>query len=176
LCATVSILLAVVLILAVGLPDQSNFIGEALETGGRIAPQQGAIAPQLSFPAFEGDAIDLWGLRGDPVVVNFWATWCAPCRFEMPELQRLYDSYHEGGLQVLAVNLGESEDAILDWVMEFNLSVDILMDREGISEMLYRFPGPPATFVIAPDGKIVKVIYGPATMTEIQNALAPFLS
>ena len=170
LSATVSFSLAVALLFVAGLPEP----GPGASSSDSI--RAGVLAPDTVYPTLSGGVLDLRTLQGAPVIVNFWATWCIPCKVEMPELQSLYAEYADEGLRILAVNLGESQDDILDWVVEFGLTFDILMDRTETAERLYRFPGPPVTFVIDPDGVILQAIYGPATVSQLRTVIEPYLS
>ena len=77
-------------------------------------------------------------------MINFWATWCVPCRVEMPELQAFHEAHP--AVRVLAVNLGESRDLIVDWVTQFGLTFDIVLDTDRSIADLYRLRGQPSTY------------------------------
>jgi len=116
--------------------------------------------------------VDLAELRGAPLVINFWATWCVPCRIEMPELQAIHEAHPE--VRVLAVNLGEPRELIVDWVRHFGLTFDIALDRGEIAS-LYRLRGQPSTYIVAPDGRITSIFYGATNRQTLEAALEPFL-
>ncbi|MEO8395104.1 MAG: TlpA disulfide reductase family protein, partial [Chloroflexota bacterium] len=101
---------AFALLFAAGLPNRAAYTGQILANGQVVAPEIGAFAPPIDAPTLDG-TVDLAQLRGTPVIINFWATWCVPCRVEMPELQ----AYHQAhpAARVLAVNLGESRRLIV---------------------------------------------------------------
>ena len=113
-------------------------------------------AADFALPDIDGENHALSDYRGRVVMLNFWATWCPPCRREMPSMQRLYDKYRERGLVVVAVNQWEDPDLVFEFTGR--LSVDptfpILFDREGRFAEDYGVKGLPTTFLIDKDGQI----------------------
>jgi peroxiredoxin len=93
--------------------------------------------------------------RGKVVFLNFWATWCGPCRFEMPSMQRLYQSLKADGLVVVAVNLQEDPASVGAFVKEFGLSFPVLLDRTGRIGSTYGARSIPTSYVIDRDGFVV---------------------
>src|SRR5687768_864463 len=108
-----------------GLPERAQFTGQITADGLAIAPELDAIAPAFELSSLHGNIINLSMLRGKPVVVNFWATWCEPCKVEMPALEAVYNAYKDQGLHMLAVNLGESGEVVAVWAREMKLTFDI---------------------------------------------------
>jgi peroxiredoxin len=137
----------------------------------KIAPRTGATAPPLQLPTLDGDRFIVGELRGDVVVINFWATWCEPCRLEMPELQRLYEQQRDNGLHVVGVNLGESASTAQQWVDELGLTFDIVLDRDAYAATLYQLRGQPSTYVVNPDGIITQVFYGAVDLATLEDAV-----
>jgi cytochrome c biogenesis protein CcmG/thiol:disulfide interchange protein DsbE len=132
-------------------------------TDGEIpAPQVGFQAPDFSLQNAEGKLITLSELRGTPVVINIWASWCAPCRAEMPAMQRVYLEYHEQGLTILAVNATHQDDPVqaLDFVDDYQLTFPILFDERGQVSSLYEVRAMPTTFFVNPQGIIQDVVVG----------------
>jgi peroxiredoxin len=162
---------AFALLIVAGLPNRAAYTGQILANGQAIAPEIGAFAPPIHAPTLDG-TVDLEALRGTPVIVNFWATWCVPCHVEMPELQ----AYHQAhpAARVLAVNLGESRSLIVDWVTQLGLTFDVVLDPDQSIASLYRLRGQPSTYVVAPDGVITSIFYGPTTRQSLESALAAF--
>jgi len=160
------------LVIAGGLPDRATYSGQILPNGQIVAPEIGAFAPPFRALTLDG-SIDLAVLRGAPVVINFWATWCTPCRVEMPELQAFHEAHP--AVRVLAVNLGESHDPIVDWVTQLGLTLDIVLDTDGSLANLYRLRGQPTTYLVSPGGVITNIFYGPTTQSSLESALEPFL-
>lgn len=164
---------ACALLVGVGLPQHADFTGRRIAGIGRVAPEVGSLAPPFERETLTGENISLFALRGQPVLINFWATWCGPCQYEMPELQSLYDDYADSGLRILAVNLGESRRQMAAWVQDFGLTFDMLPDSNRELEALYRVRGQPATVVVQPDGRISAIFYGATTAATLRDHL-PF--
>lgn len=167
--------LALRLLIWQGLPQRADYtsIGQ-LASGVRIAPEIDAQAPPFSLPTLTGDTLTLANLRGSWVILNFWATWCVPCRVEMPMLQTLYTDYATTApepVRVVAANLGETPEAARAWVDTFGLTFDILLDADQAVAQLYRLIGQPMTFIIAPDGKITHIFYGAVDADTLTAAL-----
>lgn len=125
-----------------------------------FAPTKGAYAPNFVGQRLGGGDFSLASLQGQWLVLNFWATWCVPCRQEMPELQALYA---DTGIMVIGVNLAESEELVADWIEDYGISYPIVLDPNEEIHQLYRVMGQPMTFIINPDGLIVEVIAGATT-------------
>lgn len=125
------------------------------------APAVGHPAPLFVLPALAGEDIALADLQGRPVVLNFWASWCGPCRAEMPELQRLHDRLGETGVVVLGVNQGEAAETAAGFLQELGLSFPVALDqRTGVSQQ-YLVNSLPTTFFIDRTGVIRSTFIGP---------------
>ena len=121
----------------------------------------GYLAPDFSLRNLKGNYQSLDSFSGQVVVLNFWATWCVPCRVEMPSFEKLYRRYRSEGLTVLAVTLDKnSEQNIKSFVEEYELSFPVLLDEEGKVERLYPSMTIPFTYVIDRDGRIVARVDG----------------
>ena len=121
----------------------------------------GFLAPRFTLGNLKGNQVALESFRGRVVILNFWATWCVPCRVEMPAFENLYRRYRSEGLTVLAVSLDKNSDAkVRDFVEEYKLSFPILMDTEGKAEKLYPTVSIPFTFVIDQEGRVVARVDG----------------
>lgn len=132
-------------------------------TGGLIpAPQQGFLAPDLQLPQQSGDPISLADFGGRPVVINFWASWCPPCRAEMPALQRVYDDYQHRGLVILGINTTNQDTmaAAREFISEYGLTFPIAFDLGGRVSNDYRLRSLPTTFFIDRKGIIREVVVG----------------
>lgn len=142
------------------------------------APRPGARAPRFSLPTLDGETIDLGDLKGKGVILNFWASWCGPCRAEMPALQRIHERYAERGIQVLALNLTFTDDlkAVRGFRELYQLTMPILLDRDGAVMRRYEVSAVPTTFFIGPGGVIHDVVVGgPMSEREIEGRLAAIL-
>jgi peroxiredoxin len=128
------------------------------EPGQFQPPRAGDPAPAYAAPVFGGDSLALAELRGSPVMLNIWATWCPPCREEMPGLQALHERYGPRGLRILAVSIDQrgAEAAIDAFLQEHGLTFTILHDvNEDVSRQ-FRTAGVPETYLIDADGIIVR--------------------
>ena len=132
-------------------------------TGGLIpAPQVGFLAPDFSLQTPEGESYTLSELRGKAVLVNLWASWCLPCRAEMPAMQRVYEEYKDQGFEILAVNATnqDSVEAAVAFGLDYSLNFPILLDRDGAVSRAYNLRALPSSFFIGPDGVIREVVIG----------------
>ena len=132
-------------------------------TSGLIpAPQQGFLAPDFELSTTTGETVTLSDLRGQAVLVNLWATWCPPCRAEMPAIEKIYNEYKDDGLVVLAVNMTYQDSAvdIAPFVEEYGLTFPILLDETGSVGSSYQLRSLPSSFFIGRDGIIQEVVIG----------------
>ena len=106
--------------------------------------------------------ISLSDLRGKLVFLNFWASWCVPCREEMPEMERLYQQYKANGFVILAVNVKDVREDALAFVKELKLTYPTVFDPDGEVGVLYGAWGLPATYLIGPKGEGLARMWGPA--------------
>jgi peroxiredoxin len=111
----------------------------------------GAPAPDFELNNLANEAIRLSNLQGKIVVINFWATWCEPCKVEMPFFEQLYGS-SKNQLEILAVNFDEPPQQVKQFSEEFQLSFPVLLDPGGNVQELYRVRGYPTTFILDEEG------------------------
>ncbi|MGD8554988.1 MAG: redoxin domain-containing protein [Anaerolineales bacterium] len=137
-----------------------------LEADLGAAPVLGALAPDFSLINTRGQPIRLHDLRGQYVLINFWATWCGPCRIEMPALQSRHQRFGNMGLVVLGVNFDEAEGAVRAYGEELGLSFPLLLDPGARIQQLYRVRGYPTSFFVDWEG-IIR-IHHIGVMTEAQ--------
>ncbi|MCY3978009.1 MAG: TlpA disulfide reductase family protein [Chloroflexi bacterium] len=173
LAAFLSLGAAIAVLTNAGLPERADFSG--FRNGGRpaVAPESGWPAPPFALLTPSSQRLALKQARGAVTIINFWASWCEPCQREMRELQALYEM-HADDLRILAVNVGESAQAIRDWVAHLGLKFDILLDERGAVSNLYQVRGLPTTFVLDKDHVIRRVHYGPVRLGSLQRELARF--
>lgn len=141
------------------------------------APIAGHPAPEFTLKNVEGQTVSLSDFRGQPVIINFWATWCGPCRVEMPHLQAAYEAHQPNGLVVLGVNLTErdSPQAVPDFLAEFGLTFPVVLDESGQVAEMYRVFGQPASVFVTEDGVIHQVFQGPVNEQFINDRVAELL-
>ena len=126
------------------------------------APQQGFLAPDFELQTTDGSTIKLSDLRGQAVLVNLWATWCPPCRAEMPAIEKVYNEYKDQGFVVLAVNM-TYQDTFADiapFVEEYGLTFPIPLDTDASVGPAYGLSSLPTSFFIDRDGIINEVVVG----------------
>jgi thiol-disulfide isomerase/thioredoxin len=132
-------------------------------------------APEIALSDVDGKPVKLSELRGKVVLVNFWATWCPPCRKEIPSLTRLQKLFKPEQLRVLAVNVGEGEETVFSFIPDPGFT--ILLDLKSGSLRTWQLRGLPATYVVDPEGRIaLKAVGGrefddPAIVAQLRELL-----
>ena len=157
LLLTILIVIVVSVFLIVLLREERD---STLTTIGPI--QLGSEAPNFDFPDLDGKKVSLSDHRGKVVLVNIWATWCPPCRQEMPSMQRLYEKFKGENLEILAVSIDSTgREAVAPFMRKMNLTFPALLDPKETIKPLYRITGVPESFIIDKDGIVVEKISGP---------------
>jgi cytochrome c biogenesis protein CcmG/thiol:disulfide interchange protein DsbE len=135
--------------------------------GVRLAPDIFPVEVGSRAPAFRavdlasGDSTGLDRYKGQVVLLNIWATWCEPCRVEMPALERLHQALAGDGLKIVAVSIDEADPSVVrEFQRQYGLTFDMLQDRTRAIERIYQTTGVPETFVLNRDGDIVKKVIG----------------
>ncbi|MCC7371566.1 MAG: TlpA family protein disulfide reductase [Chloroflexi bacterium] len=136
----------------------------------------GQPAPALQLPLVGGGETNLEAFKGRPVVVNFWATWCEPCRAEMPALERAQQKYRDQGLAVIGVDMQERDDEIQAFLTQVGVTFPSLVDRTGEVTRQWRATGLPTTFLIDRQGIIQDVRVGPFTDEMLDDRLKKILA
>lgn len=150
----------------------------ALLAAGRAEARPGPAraAPALSLPDLDGRRVTLADLRGRVVVVNFWATWCVPCTFEIPGIAALWRREHAACLDVLGIAEDSGgREPITRAARQLHIPYPVLLDRDGAVARRYRVPGFPFTFVIDRAGRVRRVFDGYADARELEAAVRPLL-
>jgi peroxiredoxin len=153
-----------------------NTITGAASAVPTIGTDIGSLAPDFTTMREDGQPIKLSDLRGQVVLLNFWATWCGPCRIEMPEFQAAYAEYAGQGFTVLAVNNMETADQIQDFRDAMKLTFPMALDERGSIANLYNLKGFPGTYIIDRSGIIVARFLGVMTKEQIEQAVGAALS
>jgi thiol-disulfide isomerase/thioredoxin len=133
---------------------------------------QSLIAPDFSLESIEGPNMRLSDLRGKAVLLNFWATWCGPCKIEMPWFVDLQKQYGPQGLQIVGVAMDDaSKDDIAKFAKDMGVNYPILIGKEAVGDQYGGVPALPETFLIGRDGKIVDKIIGLRGKSEIEDSI-----
>lgn len=175
--AAVAFLLAGAILGAAGLPDQRVLLATSHEqdTAIPVAPVVGAIAPDFAITTTSGLEVGLDALRGQVVLLNFWATWCGPCEAEIPALQALHHESEPDALVVLGINVDEPPAVFVPWADSRNVTFPLVADIGQRIQQLYHVRGTPQTIVIGPEGVIRDIFYGPVTARRLQQSVAGLL-
>jgi peroxiredoxin len=147
---------------------------QARRTGASSASHnaQPSIAPDFSLESLDGGTMRLSDLRGKAVLLNFWATWCGPCKIEMPWFVDLQNQYRAQGLQIVGVAMDDASKAdIAKFAKDMGVNYPILIGKEAVGDQYGGVPALPETFLIGRDGKIVDKIIGLRGKSEIEDSI-----
>ncbi len=149
-------------------PSQGASLGNAQMKSG--------VAPDFALQSLEGKTVHLSDFRGKPVVLNFWATWCGPCKIEMPWFVDLQKQYGPAGLQFLGVAMDEATPKdIAEFAQSMNVNYPILLGKESVGDAYGGVQFLPETFFIDRDGKVVDKAFGLKGRGEIEDAIKKIL-
>jgi peroxiredoxin len=139
--------------------------------------RQGSVAPAFTLPTLAGSPANLSDYKGRPVLINFWASWCTPCRSEMPDIVAAYRAHQDTGLEVLAINLTDQEGMkdVRKFAAEFQMPFPVLLDEKGRVRRLYALVGVPTSVFVGSDGVVRLVNPGPITDEALERGLAEIL-
>ncbi len=151
---TMLVMIIVLLLMMTGCQPSSEPPGATSLTASVEGNQVGNLAPDFQVQNLDGQTISLSDLRGKPVLLNFWATWCPPCRGEMPYLQQIYEEWSNKGLMLFALDIGESPALVKEFLETNNFSMPVLLDTERSVAQKYSIQYYPTTFFIDKNGII----------------------
>lgn len=150
---------------------QGIFVDDPTDLKNEVAPSLGFLAPDFTLTDVNGQSVTLSSLRGKPILLNFWATWCPPCRKELPQLQEFHERYGEK-ITLVGINWGENAQIVREFLDRFGVGYLNLLDERGTAFTLYRLTGIPETFFIDPEGYLRGAWIGPITSEEIAKGFA----
>jgi cytochrome c biogenesis protein CcmG, thiol:disulfide interchange protein DsbE len=142
----------------------------------QAGPRSEGPAPDFNLTTFEGDEIVLSDLRGQVVVINFWASWCPPCREEAAYLEATWRAYRDQGVVFLGVDYVDTEEEALAYIAEFDITYPNGPDLGTLISQAYRIQGVPETFYVAKDGTIRGVKIGPLYPPELEDKIEELLA
>ena len=169
-------LIVVAVVLVVGIwklihtahPGKSRLGGAAVGLGG-------AQAPDFSLQDLDGKPLDLASYRGKVVLLDFWATWCTPCREEIPHFVEWQDKYREQGLQVIGISMDEGPKPVRNFYREFKMNYPVAVGTEKLATAYGGVLGLPITFLIDRDGKIAAKFVGAVDMNSVEQQMKSLL-
>ncbi|MFD1030901.1 thiol-disulfide oxidoreductase ResA [Metaplanococcus flavidus] len=152
------------LVLAIGYTIYNSVTADDVEV-----LKAGDKAPDFALQDMEGNSHKLSDYEGEGVFLNFWGTWCAPCVKEMPAMDRQYKEFEEQGVQVLAVNIAQSEFEVQSFVDRFDLSFPVVIDKSKSVMTAYNIRPLPTTILVNPEGEIERIVTGEMTEQDIEG-------
>ncbi|MEI3607665.1 TlpA disulfide reductase family protein [Pseudogracilibacillus sp. SE30717A] len=135
---------------------------ETTESRPQTGLEKGNIAPAFELETMDGETVKLSDFYGKKILLNFWATWCPPCRAEMPDMQKFHETYEDG--VVLAVNLTETENSLKNintFLDEYGITFTVLSDTDTVVSNIYKAQALPTSYLINSEGKIHNIAIGP---------------
>jgi peroxiredoxin len=176
---SIAIILLAVAIIFVNLwkpskSDENNSVRNKESVGSEVV-EIGKPAPDFELVTLKGESVRLSDYKGKKVILNFWATWCPPCKAEMPHMQKFYEENKDNGIEILAVNLTDKDngkESIQSFVERYGLTFEIPLDEKGVIGTQYQAITIPTSYMIDSNGMISEKIVGPmdeemmVTLTE----------
>lgn len=149
--------------------------GLARDPSASRSPLVGRPAPAFRLPGLGGAPVSLAGLRGQVVVVNFWASWCTECHTEQAALNSTWDRFRDSGVVVLGVDFQDSSDDARDYLARAGISYPTVVDGRSRTALAYGLRGIPETFVIDARGRVVDRVIGPVDEARLAAHITPLL-
>jgi peroxiredoxin len=157
-----TLVLIVLIVVGVGIIVLLQTKDSSFNLSGKPPLGKGVRAPDFTFPGLDGKKVSLADYKGKVVLLNIWATWCAPCVAEMPSMEKLYRELKDEGFVLLAVSVDETgTDAVAPFMKKHKLGFPVLLDTVGDIKSLYQVTGIPESFIIDKNGIIIEKIIGP---------------
>ncbi len=138
-------------------------------------PIPGTFAPDFSLPQLNGDPLQLSAYRGKIVLLDFWATWCDPCREEIPHFVEFQNKYGHEGLQIIGVSMDDTPDPVRDFYQRFKINYPVVMGNANIGELYGGVLGLPILFVIGRDGRISAKHIGAIDISDLEKEILGLL-
>lgn len=162
----------VAIILLLGLTGYGIWQALAAGQSKEVGLSVGDTAPDFALKTLDDEQIRLSQLRGKPVMINFWATWCPPCRQEMPELEKFYET-HKQHVELLSVHLTSQDrrDKVGPFIQQYSLTFPVVLDEKGKILKLYNIQTIPTTYILDGNGVIRKKVIGPMTYKQMQEIM-----
>lgn len=158
--------------------DQNNTEEKSADDTGKLTQESSSaekvIAPDFTLKDLNGNDVSLKDYRGKKVYLNFWATWCPPCKAEMPEIEKLYQETKDSDLVILAIDIGENSKTVSEFISENKYNFNVLLDEKNEIASLYGISSIPVSIFIDQEGYIVNAQIGAMNLEQMKvyiNAL-----
>jgi len=147
------------------MPTATSAVGEACDATGAEAPLD------FTLSDMNGEKVDLRQYAGKPILLNFWATWCGPCKMEIPDFVAMQEKYRDEGFTVLGVSVDDPADALKAFAAEYRMNYPVLMADEAIQDAYGPLFAIPVTFFIKKDGTVCRKHFGPVDGTQAESTV-----
>jgi thiol-disulfide isomerase/thioredoxin len=161
---------------------RGNRVGEPLKTGGSAAPAVAGSCDQTGKGTFDfvlknevNQPVRLADYKGKVVIVNFWATWCGPCKTEIPDFVKLYAEYKDKGLVIVGISIDDSPEQLQAFMREYKMNYPVVQMRPEVEDAWGPFYGYPTSFIVARDGSICTKHIGPASKEQFEAEIKALL-
>jgi len=151
------------------------FFERSGRSGARISTTAGALAPDFSLPQLNGELLRLSSYRGKVVLLDFWATWCDPCRDEIPRFVNLQNKYGPQGFEIIGISMDDSPDPVRDFYQRFRINYPVVMGNAQIGDLYGGVLGLPIAFLIARDGRIYAKHIGATDASVLEGEIVGLL-
>jgi len=176
-----SVILIITCVINAGVFGQNKKIPaavtKAFKDAGIQAVSEGIEPVDFTITMLDGTIVNLAQLKGKVVFLNFWATWCGPCRSEMPSMEAVYQKLKDKGLEIMAVNLGDSRKEVSEFMNNYKLNFPVGLDEKKLTGMYYHIQAIPTTYIIDRRGLIIARLVGsinwntPKVIAALESAL-----
>ena len=146
--------------------------GSAAPPGSRITSAEHSFAPDFSLPQLNGETLNLSDYRGKVVLLDFWATWCDPCREEVPRFMELQKKYRDQGFQMIGVSMDDNPEPVRDFYQQFKMNYPVVMGNARTGELYGGVLGLPIAFLVGRDGRIYSKHTGPINISSLDEEIA----
>lgn len=141
----------------------------------QVGPAQHPLAPDFSLPELDGQKLALSDYRGHVVLLDFWATWCEPCREEIPRFVELQDKYRDRGFQIIGVSMDDTPAPVREFYREFKINYPVVMGNAKVGELYGGVLGLPIAFLLQPDGRIYAKHIGAVDLALLEKEIVLLL-
>jgi peroxiredoxin len=169
-----TVLIVVAIVAALGIYEVSRH-GSRPDKPARISAAAQSIAPDFSLQDLDGQPLNLASYRGKVVLLDFWATWCGPCRDEIPHFAQLQDKYRQQGLQVIGISMDDGPKPVREFYQKVGMNYPVALGNEKIAEAYGGVLGLPIAFLIGRDGRIHAKYIGEVNMSVLEHEIEALL-